>query len=114
MIFEDAGIKGIKSELKHLDQVADATGFVRGQWEYTRATYDYEIERDHGTYYLRINTRAIEGKLESPHAVLEIEDAYLGKATFPHGVNYNIAIPDDVLKIASSKLQQFGQQLKMQ
>jgi len=112
MIFEDAGIKGIKVELKQLDEIADSTGFVRWQWEYHKATYDYEIEREQSNYYLRINTRAIEGRLESPRAVLEIEDAYLGKGTYPRGLDYNVAFPDDVLKEATSKLNQFTQQVK--
>lgn len=65
-----------------------------------------QIREGNDTYYLRINTRAVEGKLENPHAVLAIEDAYIGKAAYPHGVDYNAPIPDRVLQTAKSKLDQ--------
>lgn len=111
MLLEDTGLNGLKSELAHLDETADQLGFVRWQWEYYRATYDYAIEHEEGEYYLRINTRATEGKLESPHAVLAIESVYLGKATFPHGIDYDAEIPSDVLKEAENKVEAFRQAL---
>jgi len=106
MIMDNSAIKGAKSELRYLDDVMDRSGFIRWQWEYKRATYDCKIREGSDTYYLRINTRAVEGKLEDPHAVLAIEDAYIGKAVFPHGVDYNAPIPDRVLQTAQGKLDQ--------
>lgn len=111
MIIEQSGLKGIKSELNHLDEVSSKLGFVRWQWEYYRATYDYRIENDNDEYFLRVNTRAIDGKLESPHAVLVVEDAYIGITTFPHGLNYEIDVPKHVMSEATNKLQQLQQQL---
>lgn len=105
MLIEQTKLKGIKSELAHLDDVSSALGFDRWQWEYYRATYDYRIDHSGMDYYLRINTRAIEGKLESPHAVLQIEDIYLGKATFPHGLDYQSELPDSVIKEANRVLE---------
>ncbi|GIO65458.1 YugN family protein [Paenibacillus sp. FSL M7-1455] len=109
MIFENTGLVGLKSDLAFLDEVAEKTGFVRWQWEYTRATYDYKIEdKDtNSEYFLRMNTRAVEGKLEKPHAVLEIEAVYMGKATFPHGLEYETPIPSKILNVANQKIQQF-------
>lgn len=106
MIFENTGLNGLKCELAFLDEVAEKTGFVRWQWEYTRATYDYKIEDNNEEYFLRINTRAVEGKLEKPHTVLEIEAVYIGRATFPHGLEYETPIPASVLGAARSKLEQ--------
>lgn len=85
MIFENTGLVGLKSDLLYLDESATKAGFIRWQWEYYRATYDCKIEdpQDGGEYFLRINTRAVEGKLEKADAVLAIEAVYLGKATFP-------------------------------
>lgn len=113
MIIENTGIKGAKSELGHLDDVMEKADFIRWQWEYYRATYDYQIQdqKDNDTYYLRINTRAIEGKLENKYAVLEIGDAYIGRATFPHGLDYNSSIPDQVLRTAEQKLAELKQAL---
>ncbi|MEB3103862.1 YugN family protein [Ferviditalea candida] len=113
MIIENAAVKGLKSELAHLDKVAGNLGFVRWQWEYTRATYDYKMEdqANREDYYLRINCRAIEGKLEQPHAVLVLEDAYIGRATFPHGLDYESAIPDKILNESKQKITELKQQL---
>ncbi|NMO94671.1 YugN family protein [Paenibacillus lemnae] len=108
MIFENTGLDGLKSDLAYLDESAEKVGFVRWQWEYYRATYDFKIEdkKTEAEYYLRINTRAIEGKLEKPDTVLQIEAVYLGKATFPHGLDYTGSPPQPVLNIANKKLQE--------
>ncbi|GIQ68703.1 hypothetical protein DUZ99_04025 [Xylanibacillus composti] len=111
MIIENNDLKGLKSELSHLDAVTESLGFVRWQWEYYRATYDWKLEMDGQEYYLRVNTRAIEGKLESPSAVLELQDAYIGRATFPHGLEYESAVPDSVRKQAEEKLKQLKDKL---
>jgi len=106
MLIENTGLVGLKSELSDLDDAAGKLGFVRWQWEYYRATYDLKIE-DHSTkseYFARFSTRAVEGKLEQPHAVLAIEAVYIGKATFPHGLEYESPVPEQVLKIANQKL----------
>ncbi|MFX3633359.1 MAG: YugN family protein [Candidatus Pristimantibacillus sp.] len=113
MIIENSGLDGIKSELNHLDDSAEKLGFVRWQWEYYRATYDLKLE-DHATkseYFLRINTRAVEGKLESPHAVLVIEAVYIGRATYPHGLEYESPVPQPIMATATQKLQQLKQLL---
>lgn len=111
MILENTGLEGIKSELGHLDDVTDKLGFVRWQWEYNRATYDYKIMADGHDYYLRINTRAVEGELENPEAVLAIEAAYIGRATFPRGLDYDSPIADHVLKQAKEKLSELQNRL---
>ncbi|UUZ85794.1 YugN-like family protein [Paenibacillus sp. P26] len=106
MIIENNGVKGLKSDLAHLDDVMEQLGFVRWQWEYYRATYDLKIEdkANREDYFLRINTRVESGKLESPYAVLYIEDVYIGRATFPHGLDYQSPIPDSIMKTANGKL----------
>jgi hypothetical protein len=106
LIIEDNGLKGIRTELVDLDNHSEKIGFVRWQWEYYRATYDVKLEDkpNNAEYFLRINARAIEGKLENPAAVLVIEDVYVGKATFPHGLDYDSPIPDLIVKNAKQKL----------
>lgn len=108
MIIENSGLNGLTSELGYLDDVAEQAGFVRWQWEYYRATYDLKISDKETSedYYVRVSTRAIEGKLENPHAVLNIEDVYIGRATFPHGLDYETPIPKKVLTIAEKSLGQ--------
>jgi len=113
MIIENSGLNGVQSELGHLDEAAEKVGFVRWQWEYYRATYDLKLtDRTSGNdYFLRVNTRAVEGKLENPHAVLDIEAVYIGRATFPHGMEYESPIPKHILETATQRLGQLKQQL---
>lgn len=113
MIIENAGLKGSKSDLAHLDSVTAKLGFVRWQWEYYRATYDLKLEdkASKQDYFLRLNCRAIEGRLESPYAILELDDVYLGRATFPHGLDYESQIPDQIVKTANQKLAELKKQL---
>ncbi|MCZ8520229.1 MULTISPECIES: YugN family protein [Paenibacillus] len=113
MIIENSGLKGLKSDLAHLDDSMEQLGFVRWQWEYYRATYDLQLkDRDsQNDFFLRINTRVETGKLESPHAILYIEDVYIGQGSFPHGVNYQAKIPDYIMKDATSKLAQLKTKL---
>ncbi|MFD2612897.1 YugN family protein [Paenibacillus gansuensis] len=104
MIIENSGLNGLTSDLAHLDESAASLGFVRWQWEYYRATYDLKIVDNTNEYFCRINTRAIEGKLESADAILKIEAVYLGRATFPHGMEYESPVPPKVLAAAEGKL----------
>lgn len=113
MIIENSGLNGVQSELNQLDDAAEKVGFVRWQWEYYRATYDLKLtDRTSGSdYFLRLNARAVEGKLENPHAVLLIEAVYIGRATFPHGMEYESPIPKHIMDTATQRLQQLKQQL---
>ncbi|TBL78308.1 YugN family protein [Paenibacillus thalictri] len=113
MIIENSAVKGLKSDLAHLDHASEKLGFVRWQWEYYRATYDLKIvdKPANQEYFLRINTRAESGKLESPHAILAVEDVYMGRTTFPHGLDYEAPIPDQVMKIAQQKLAELKKEL---
>lgn len=105
MLLENTGLNGVRSDLGHLDDSSEKLGFVRWQWEYRRATYDLKLQSKGDDYYVRIATRAIEGKLENPDAVLEIEHVYIGRATFPHGLEYESPVPEPVLSVATQRLQ---------
>lgn len=112
MIVENTGLVGLKSDLAYLDEAAEKVGFIRWQWEYYRATYDYKIEMGNEEYFLRINTRVEEGKLERPDSVLAIEAVYMGRATFPHGLEYESEIPAMVMNTASHKLAELKELLE--
>ena len=113
MILDVAGLKGLKAELAHLDEVSDGLGFVRWQWDYYRATYDFKYEdtKTNEAYFLRVNTRVESGKLENPETILVIGEAFMGRATFPHGLDYESPIPDSILKAAKQKLSDLKLQL---
>ncbi|WNQ13645.1 YugN family protein [Paenibacillus aurantius] len=113
MIIENAGLKGLKSDLAHLDEVTEKLGFFRGQWESYRATYDYKMTDKNGTdeYYLRINSRVESGKLENPYSILVLTETYIGKTSFPHGLDYDAPIPPSILKEAQDKIAKLKQLL---
>lgn len=111
MIIENSGVKGLKSDLAHLDEVAEGLGFVRWQWEYYRATYDYKMADATGEYFLRVNARVESGKLESAYAILVLDDVYIGKTSFPHGLDYNADVPPAVVQTAQGKLAALQQAL---
>lgn len=113
MIIENAGLKGMKSDLAHMDEVMEKLGFVRWQWEKYRATYDYKIEdrASGGEFYLRINARVEEGRLENPYAILSLTDTYMGKSSFPHGLDYDAEIPLPVQKQANDQIAKLKQLL---
>ena len=113
MLIENSGLTGLKAELAVWDETSEKLGFVRWQWEYYRATYDLKLtdKPNREEYYLRVNMRAEEGKLENPDAVLAAESVYIGKATFPHGLDYEAPIPDSVLNQAKQKLAAWKQLL---
>jgi hypothetical protein len=113
MLLDNTGLNGMRSDLGHLDESSDKLGFVRWQWEYRRATYDLKLhDRSNGEdYFLRITTRAVEGKLENPEAILEVEAVYIGRATFPHGLDYESPIPQPILNAATQRTQELKQLL---
>ncbi len=106
MIISNHGLENIKFELAQLDVAGESCGFIRWQWEYYRATYDLQIEdpEKKADYYLRINPRALKGKLEDPETELAVTDVYIGRATFPHGLDYESAIPESIMHQAKLKL----------
>lgn len=108
MIIEHSGLNGLVADLAHLDEVSESLGFVRWQWEYYRATYDLKFEdsKNGEDYFLRINTRVKEGKLEKPDTILMIEAVYMGRATFPHGLDYETPIPQPIINAATQKLEE--------
>ncbi len=114
MIIDNHGLENIKAELETLDEVGEMFGFIRWQWEYYRATYDCQIldPEKKADYFLRINARVVHGKLEQADAELAVTDVYIGRATFPHGLDYTSEIPDAVMNEAKLKLADLKKKLQ--
>lgn len=106
MLIPSTPLHGMQCTLRDLDDAAAHCGFVRWQWEYTRATYDAKIvdPNTNADYYVRIDARCIQGRLEHPEAVLDIRHIYVGRGTFPHGLDYESPVPADVQKRAVQAL----------
>ncbi|MGC5327056.1 YugN family protein [Brevibacillus sp. SYSU BS000544] len=111
MVIKDTGIGGKESHLGELDHIMDELGFVRWAWDYNHATYDFKIEDKGSVFYLRVQADAVKGKLEDPHTLLKLEDPFMGKATFPHGLDYDAQVPPAVVETAKRKLGQLKDKL---
>ena len=111
MVIKDTGIGSKEVFFADLEHYMHDLGFDRGAWDYRHATYDYKIEDKGNVYYLRVEANVTEGKLEDSHAVLKLEDPYMGKHLFPHGLDYDSPIPDAVLKTAKNKLQMLSEKI---
>jgi len=104
MVIKETGIGGTEITLAELDHVMDELGFVRWAWDYNHATYDLKLVDKGNTYYLRVQANVVEGGLEDPDTLLKLEEPFLGKHLFPHGLDYDAAMPDSVTDNAKRKL----------
>lgn len=111
MFIKDFGFAGQTLTLAKADALFENSGFIRWAWDYDHATYDCKYEHLNDWYYLRIHAQTVQGALESPNAVLKLEDPFMGKATFPHGVDYEADIPEQILKNAKTKLERIAEEL---
>lgn len=111
MVIKDTGIGTKEVFFADLEHYMSELGFDRGAWDYNHATYDYKIQDKGNVFYLRIQANVTEGKLEDSHAVLKLEDPYMGKHLFPHGLDYDFPIPDAVVQTAKRKLQVLNEKL---
>lgn len=111
MVIKDTGVGTKEVFFADLEHYMRELGFDRGSWDYKHATYDYKIQDKGNVFYLRLEANVTEGKLEDSHAVLKLEDPYMGKHLFPHGLDYDYPIPDSVIKSAKLKLQMLNEKL---
>lgn len=111
MVIKDTGIGTKEVFFADLEHYMSDLGFDRGAWDYKHATYDYKIQDKGNVFYLRIEANVAQGKLEDTHAVLKLEDPYMGKHLFPHGLDYDFPIPDSVIQTAKRKVQMLNEKL---
>lgn len=120
MILHDSGIDGKVIDMRDVDNVLEDLGFIRWGWDYDYATYDYKYEivdscpeakAKNDIYYLRITGDAVEGNVLHGRAVLRLWDPYVGKATFPHGVDYDAEVPPFIMNKIKQKVQEASQKL---
>src|SRR5690606_40036292 len=88
MVLEDSGLNGIRKDFGTVDKVVRGLGFDRWAWDYNKAVYDLKLEDQGTVYYLRVPAEAIQGRLESPKATVELGDPVFGRHLHPHGIDY--------------------------
>lgn len=111
MKITETGISGKEAFLSDLDHVMEEVGFTRHAWDYNHATYDLKLQDKSAVYYVRVQANVVKGKLENPHTLLKLEEPYVGKAVFPHGVEYESPVPANVLQTGKTKLQLLNDKL---
>ncbi|GGE19474.1 hypothetical protein GCM10011571_21760 [Marinithermofilum abyssi] len=104
MVLEDAGIKGIQKEFGSLEKEMKRLGFVRWAWDYDKASFDMKFEGKESDYYLRIQAHVIQGKLENPKAVVEMDHPVFLRHIFPHGLDPDTEIPEEFKKTVDEVL----------
>lgn len=99
-------IAGKELTLSELNHVLEAEGFVRWAWDYEHITYDYKLidNSTKTTYYLRVQANLVEGHTEDHEAVLKLEEPFIGKHLFPHGIDYDAVIPSAIMNKAKERL----------
>ncbi len=109
MRFENMGIENRELPINILDHLMEENGFVRaGQWDYERVTYDYKFESmsDGAVYYLRVQGHAIEGAVDTSHAVIKTMVPLLGRHYYPHGVEYEgEQFPKNIVQASAKQLE---------
>lgn len=117
MKIEETGLDEKEAVLADLDDFMEEVGFVRWAWDYKRATYDYKFEdKESGhTFYLRVPTACIKGEIEEVgkgnESLMKIGQPYIGRHTYPHGLDYAFDFPAYILDSAKAKLKAINDNL---
>ncbi|KGX93292.1 hypothetical protein N781_12865 [Pontibacillus halophilus JSM 076056 = DSM 19796] len=116
MRIDGKGIEGTVVAIDKLNHILDDCGFVRGgQWDYERVTYDYKFSSPTKgiTYYLRVQGFAVEGTVDSRHALMQLLTPLLGKHYYPHGVEYGDGedFPETLVERSNKLLEKVREQI---
>jgi len=115
VVFKDSGIAGKQKTFAQLEKVMSQLGFIRWTWDYDFVIYDMRFDdlNNNKTYYLRVRANCVQGRLESPHAVLKLEDPMMGRHILHHGMDYEAEIPQRFLQTAEQVIQTLKEQLEV-
>lgn len=113
MVLTDAGLKGITGEFGHVEQIMNKAGFDRGgAWDYNKASFDLKLEGKDSDYYLRIQSHVIEGVLEDPKAKIQLEDPVFLRHIFPHGLEGDTDIPEELRETIDKAIKLIQEELR--
>lgn len=105
MIFTESQIIGIKQEFRQLEKKLKKLGFSRWTWDLDMVIYDKKYHSNGIDYYLRIPGKVVNEKaLEHPQAMVELESPIFARHFFPHGLDNDAEIPEDLSESVESKL----------
>ncbi|RXT13625.1 YugN family protein [Ammoniphilus sp. CFH 90114] len=110
----NVGFNGLETSLGELDHILLDAGFVRWAWDYEHATYDYKLEdrATKATFYLRVQAHVVKGDSLDHDTILKLEEPYIGKHLFPHGIDYQAVVPSSISEAAKKKLNSVKDKLK--
>lgn len=110
MIFTDTKIQGKKQEFKPLEKTMKKLGFDRWTWDLHQVTYDKKYTIADVDYYLRIAGKVINEKhLEHPKAMIQLEAPIFARHFFPHGLDNEAEIPEELTEEIKDKLSKVEQ-----
>jgi hypothetical protein len=116
MELETIGLEDVTIDFDRFCAIMEDIGFVlAGQWDYERVTFDRKIQKQGEVFYLRVQAYAVEGEIDSRHAVVKIITPLLGKHYYPHGVEYGEGedFPADVVSTSKNLLSKVSEAVQM-
>lgn len=105
MIFQETKTKGIQKEFGQLEKLMKQLEFIRWTWDYEKVTYEIKYTVNGVDYYLRLPGTVINNHmLEHPKALIELEHPTFVRHFFPHGLDSDAEVPDELKAQVEAKL----------
>lgn len=98
---------GKQFEFGFLRHKLEELGFVIGEsFTYTYAAFDYELYKSkiEYDYYLRIFVDTVKGRIESPDAIVQVNNIEIFKAMYHNGIFREDEVPAQYVKQADELL----------
>lgn len=97
MIYKTTSIQGTEKRFHELENIMKLLGFDRWTWDYEKVVYDKKYVIGEHTYYLRVQGNVINDKpLENPKALLQMKDPVFAEHFFPHGLDNEVEVPNEL------------------
>ena len=107
MIFTDSKIKGKKQEFKPLDKLMKKLGFDRWTWDIHMVVYDKQYYNGEAEYHLRVPGKVINDKqIEHPKALVQLQSPIFSRHFFPHGLDNDVEVPEELREQIEAKLEE--------
>ncbi len=105
---------GKQFEFGLLRHKLEELGFIFGEtFTYTYAAFDYELYKSkiEYDYYLRIFVDVVKGRLESPDAIVQVNNIEIFKALYHNGILRDDEVPAQYVKQADEVLKKVHAEL---
>lgn len=105
---------GKQFEFGLLRHKLEELGFIFGEtFTYKYAAFDYELYKSkiEYDYYLRVFVDVVEGRIENPSAIVQVNNIEIFKAMYHNGILRDDEVPAEYVKQADAVLKKVHQEL---